>query len=268
MLQHRINRGFARAFRLDLSEAEKSPEEYASLSAFFVRGLREGTRSWPPDPIAPGSPADGVIGPLGRLEQGTALQAKGITYGVGELLGDPELPQFQSGLFLTIYLSPRHYHRVHAPCRAQLHTARVIPGLLLPVHPAVARLRKGLFTGNERLVTLMESNGVSLAVVAIGAFNVGSVSADFDPDWQTVPGRGVTNRAGGRVVVRSYIPARKLNPGDPLASFYLGSTVVLLIGEGRGGRAELHSGLQMGTEVRVGAPILAGLLGDSAEKAR
>jgi phosphatidylserine decarboxylase len=205
---------------------------------------------------------------LGRLEHGTALQAKGITYGVGELLGDPELPEFRSGSFLTIYLSPRHYHRVHAPCRARLHTARVIPGHLLPVHPGVAGLRKGLFTGNERLVTLMESNGVSLAVVAIGAFNVGSISADFDPDWQTVPGRGVTNRAGGRVVAKSYIPARKLNPGDPLASFYLGSTVVLLIGEGGGGRAELHSGLQMGSEIRVGAPILTGLLGDSAEKAR
>jgi phosphatidylserine decarboxylase len=262
VLQRRINRTFAWAFRLDLSEAEKRPEEYASLSAFFVRGLREGTRSWPTNPMAPGSPADGVLGPLGRLERGTALQAKGITYGVAELLGDSELPEFQSGLFLTIYLSPRHYHRVHTPCRVQLHTARVIPGRLLPVHPAATRLQKGLLTGNERLVTLMESNRVSLAVVAIGACNVGSISADFDPDWETVSGRGVTNRAGGRVVTRSYIPARMLNPGDPLASFYLGSTVVVLIGEGGGGRAELHSGLQVGREVRVGAPILAGLLGD------
>ena len=257
-LQGTINRGFARAFRVDMREADGSPGDYPSLSSFFVRRLIDGTRSWPVDPMSPGSPADGVLGPLGRLERGSAIQAKGITYRVSELLGNLEAQAFESGLFLTIYLSPRHYHRVHVPCRARLHTARAVSGRLLPVHPSVATIQEGLFTGNERLVMLMESSGASLAVVAIGACNVGSIGADFDPKWQCGQGLGVTNRRKRHVVARSYEPPIVLNRGDPLATFYLGSTVVVLVGGDQ--RAALHPELRVGSEVRLGMPILDGPL--------
>jgi len=241
-----------------MREADGSPGDYPSLSSFFVRRLIDGTRSWPADPMSPGSPADGVLGPLGRLERGSAIQAKGITYRVSELLCDLEEPAFESGLFLTIYLSPRHYHRVHVPCRARLHTARAVSGRLLPVHPSVAMIQEGLFTGNERLVMLMESSGASLAVVAIGACNVGSIGADFDPKWQCGQGIGVTNRRGRQVVARSYEPPIVLNRGDPLATFYLGSTVVVLVGGDQ--LASLHPELRVGSEVRLGMPILDGPL--------
>lgn len=258
-LQARINRGFARLFAVELSEAERPPEEYPSLSAFFVRRLRAGVRDWPSDPRILASPADGVLGRVGPLAQGVALQAKGISYDVSELLGNAqEASTFRSGLFLTIYLSPRHYHRVHAPCTARLHTARVVPGRLLPVNPAAVRLVPGLFPGNERLVTLMEANGVDLAVVAVGAYNVGCISADFDPNWGSGAIPGVTNR--GRSLdslSRFYDPPLALEPGDALMAFHLGSTVIVLVSPREGLPLRLHPTLREGSEVRLGNPLLA-----------
>ena len=266
-LQAPVNRGFARLFRVDLSEAEQPPEAYSSLSAFFVRRLREGVRKWPNDDRALGSPADGVLGRSGALTEGVALQAKGISYDVGELLGDPrDALSFQSGFFLTIYLSPRHYHRVHAPCAARFRRARAIRGRLLPVHPATVVRVPRLFVGNERLVALMETDTTELAVVAVGAFNVGSISPDFDPEWGETAARGpaketrtrgITNRGrGSDPGERSYDPPLSLSRGDPLMAFHLGSTVILLVSPKEGSSVSLHPDLQEGTEIRVGFPLL------------
>lgn len=259
VLQVRINRGFARVFTVDVSEAERRPEEYRSLSAFFVRRLRKGVRDWPPDHRVLASPADGVLGCVGPLAQGMALQAKGISYNVSELLGSAgEASGFRSGLFLTIYLSPRHYHRVHAPCAARLHTARVVPGRLLPVNPTAVGLVPGLFPGNERLVTLMEANGVDLAVVAVGAYNVGCISADFDPNWDSGALPGVTNRSQSLdSLARFYDPPLVLEAGDALMAFHLGSTVILLVSPRDGSLLTLHPALREGSEVRLGNPLLA-----------
>ncbi len=262
-LQVRINRGFARLFGVDLREAELPPEAYPSLSAFFVRRLREGVRHLPADGRILVSPADGVLGRFGVLREETALQAKGIPYLVSDLLGArSEAAPFHSGLFLTIYLSPRHYHRVHAPCAAHLHTARVVPGRLLPVNPAAVEFTPGLFPGNERLVTLLRAEGSALAVVAVGAFNVGSIRADFDPDFNPELDagglRGVTNRGGRHPVARFYDPPLALEAGAPLMTFHLGSTVLLMVSSKEAPLPPLHPALKEGSEVRLGEPLLVG----------
>src|SRR5690606_35637650 len=103
---------FARAVGIDVGEAELPLREYPSLNAFFVRRLSPETRRWPDDATVLASPVDGIVGRFGRIERGAALQAKGHEYDVAELLGDAEeAERFDGGTFLTIYLSPRHYHR-------------------------------------------------------------------------------------------------------------------------------------------------------------
>ena len=197
------------------------------------------------------SPADGVLGSLGRLTGGTALQAKGIRYSVADLLGASGPSPFESGIFFNIYLGPRHYHRVHAPCSATLQQVRTIPGRLLPVHPALAERIPGLFAENERVVLLMRAQDVRLAVVAVGATNVGSISLDFGASgpWSE-PTRTLTPRVADLEV--------HLAPGDPLVSFHLGSTVIVLVEDGaRGPRLRVAPELVEGGEIRVGAPLLA-----------
>jgi phosphatidylserine decarboxylase len=244
----------------DVSEAERPPEAYASVGEFFVRDLTPGLRRWPADPHQPGSPADGIVGAHGRIEEGTALQAKGIDYRIADLLGSAEAGErFTGGVFLTIYLAPRHYHRVHVPLTASLSWAHRIPGRLFPVNaPAVSSVRD-LLVRNERLVTVLEGELLEVAVVAVGALNVGSISADFEaaPGARQEASKGALGERSRAPVVRAYDPPLRLEAGDPLMTFHLGSTVVLLARGRSGHPADLHPDLRAGAEIRVGQPLLA-----------
>jgi phosphatidylserine decarboxylase len=245
---------FARAVGIDRAEAELPLREYGSLNHFFVRRLRPGLRPMPGDPRAVASPVDGVLGRSGRIERGLLLQAKGRSYTAAALLRDPqEAGRFEGGSFLTIYLSPRHYHRIHAPLGGALSKAAHLPGALLPVNaPAVAGVAD-LFPRNERLLCYLDGARGRCAVVAVGAYNVGRISAAFDPGWNAPEGETgwVTNR-GGVDEIRHYSPPRKVERGEEVMAFHLGSTVVLLF---EPGSFSLAAGMEPGREVRLGEEI-------------
>jgi phosphatidylserine decarboxylase len=240
---------FARAVGADLSEVERPLEDFETLNDFFVRTLKPGVRGWPADPDAVGSPVDGVIGAVGRIERGTALQAKGRRYPVGELLGNPEEGRaYEGGWFVTLYLSPRHYHRVHAPVRGTIAGARRVPGALFPVNaPSVAHIPE-LFARNERVSCVIDSPVGAAAVVAVGAYNVARISTAFDPAWGGARG-WVSNRKDDLPRERCYDPPVPVARGAELMAFHLGSTVVLLF---PAGTLELDPGCRPGEEVRLG----------------
>ena len=245
----------SRALRIDVSEAELPLDDYPSVNALFVRRLRPGARSWPETPDVAGSPVDGVVGRLGMIRSGKLLQAKGRWYSAADLLGDPgEASRFDGGMYLTIYLSPRHYHRIHAPCEGTIGHARYIPGALFPVNaPAVAHI-PDLFARNERLVCHIDGPLGRVAVVAVGAYNVGRISTAFDPVWCADPGetRWVTNRKPPAEELRRYDPPIPVAVGDEIMAFHLGSTVILLF---EPGRANLLPELRSGMEIRLGTPV-------------
>jgi len=123
-LRRTVLGAFARLVGIDVSEAEKNIESYTSINDFFVRRLRPGVRVWP-QTNAIASPVDGVIGQHGRISGGQLIQAKGRHYSAGALLDDASAAaRYEGGTFVTIYLSPRHYHRIHAPCRGSITEAR------------------------------------------------------------------------------------------------------------------------------------------------
>ena len=248
----------------DLAEAAEAPESFESVSSFFTRRLAPGVRSWPEDPAASASPVDGVVGAVGVVEDGRALQAKGYAYRLDELLGTSEAAEaFQDGRFVTLYLSPRHYHRVHAPVTGEVAWARAQPGGLLPVNDPAVRSVPDLFVRNERLVAGIlrppgaeRLGGGQVAVVAVGAFNVGRISSAFDPTWNGPPPVGVTNRKGRRKSEsRSYDPPIPVDRGDELMAFHLGSTVILLFADAEG---EVDPSVVPGAEIRLGQPLLRG----------
>ncbi len=268
-LRQRVLGAAAAVLRMDLSEAAEPLSSFGSLDDLFVRKLRPGARVWPSAEGVPGSPVDGVVGQVGEVRKGRALQAKGRWYSVAELLDDAALAaRFAHGTFVTLYLAPHHYHRIHAPVSGQVRQARHIPGRLLPVNaPAVAAIDR-LFPRNERLVTLIEPAGSgaeaaagggsgggsggampdggrgAVAVVAVGAFNVGRITADYD---ETL----VTNRTGARAETRLYEPPLAVTRGDGLMAFHLGSTVVLLFERG----VALQRDVAPGRDIRLGAPL-------------
>lgn len=246
---------FARSLGADLAEAELPLHEYESLNHFFTRKLRTGARSWPRDPSIVASPVDGSVGQVGRISGGRIVQAKGRLYSAAELLDDPdEAGRYEGGAFVTLYLSPRDYHRIHAPADGLVRQAAHVPGALLPVNAAAVAHVPDLFARNERLVCYLDGPLGRISVVAVGAYNVGRISAAFDPAWNETPGRGrgVTNRRGAVSSRRVYDPPVRISQGDELMTFHLGSTVVLLM---EAKPVMLLPGLGPGRTIRLGESI-------------
>jgi phosphatidylserine decarboxylase len=250
---------FARAVGIDLDEAELPLEEYPTLNAFFVRRLRPGARTWPTGGRVVASPVDGILGQLGTIHRGRLVQAKGRWYSAAELLGRAEdAERYQEGAFVTIYLSPRHYHRIHSPCGGEIPRARHVPGALLPVNEAAVAHIPDLFARNERLVCHLQWPLGSLAVVAVGAYNVGRITAAFDPAWnarhESGGGRPIsaTNRRHVPGVEHEYRPPVEVRMGDEIMTFHLGSTIVLLLDPAA---PPLRADLRPGAPIRLGEPL-------------
>jgi phosphatidylserine decarboxylase len=246
---------FARSVGIDVSEAEHPLGEYRSVNAFFVRRLKAGARTFPEDPRTLASPVDGVVGAFGAVESGRAIQAKGRDYSVADLLGDPAMAaRMEGGIFATVYLSPRHYHRIHTPLPGSIVEARHVPGRLFPVNRPAVQAVDRLFVVNERLVVTMDTEVGPVTVVAVGAYNVGRISAAFDPSWGGRDGASVTNRGTRPPAYRRYDPPKTVRPGAEIMAFHLGSTIVLLAGPG----SAFVDGLTSGGEIRAGAPVARG----------
>ena len=177
-LKDALIRHFARRFRVKLDEAQESdPRAYTDFNAFFTRALKPGAR-----PVAPGDwavccPVDGAVSQIGVADADTLLQAKGRSFSLTALLGgDPERARpFQGGVFATLYLSPRDYHRIHLPLAGRLREMVHIPGKLFSVSPLTTRIVPELFARNERVAALFDTPAGPMALVLVGAINVASI---------------------------------------------------------------------------------------------
>jgi phosphatidylserine decarboxylase len=243
-------RAFARAVGANLDEVELELGGYPSLGDFFARRLRHGARRVDTAPDAIISPCDGAVAARGVAVAGELVQAKGRLYQLAELVADADLAAaLTDGPYATIYLSPRDYHRVHAPCDAQILGYDYLPGALWPVNPRVAARRDGLLARNERVVFRMNAGALGhVALVMVGASGVGNIR--IAPELGAADAR---ERAGWRAAAeprRVELAGVTLKRGDELAAFQLGSTVVLLF---EPGKVELAG--DVGDTVRFGQRI-------------
>jgi phosphatidylserine decarboxylase len=243
--------GFLRLHAVNLEEAqEPDPDRYASFNDFFTRALRAGAR-----PVAAGerelaSPCDGTVSQRGAIDGERLLQArlaaKNRTYTLTELLGDAVAArEFVAGEFATIYLAPGNYHRVHVPFAGRLSSVGYIPGQLFSVNTTTTGLVPRLFARNERVVCRFDTAAGPLAVILVGALNVGSIA---------IVGLGDLTPRRGRRPQAFAVPAATCDfaRGAELGRFNMGSTVILLLPPGR---CEWASGFGPGATVRMGAAI-------------
>jgi phosphatidylserine decarboxylase len=237
---------FARAVGVDLTEVRDPLGSFASLQEFFTRALREGVRPVDPARDALVSPCDGAFGECGIVRGGQLFQLKGRPYGLRELLGSGEdAARFDGGQYATLYLSPRDYHRFHAPCAARVERVTYLPGTLWPVNRIGLEGVDGLFAQNERICAFMRAapGDAFLCLVAVGATLVGKVRVCFDALE--------TNLPGAREIRRSYPGGVALAKAEEWGRFEFGSTLVLLA---EPGRVLLEAPLP-GTPVRLGERI-------------
>ena len=237
---------YAKGFGVDLSEAQRPLGAYASFNDFFTRELRAGLRPIDADPSAVVSPVDGRVYASGTVEHGTILQVKGVPYAVADLLGSAvDAAPFEGGSFVTAYLSPKDYHRIHWPLDGYASHLRHLPGDLWPVNDGALAGVPRLFARNERVALLGRTRaGHPFALVPVGALNVGSIRLAFHPLR--------TNR-GGTAVPRTirFAPPIVAARGAEAARFAFGSAVVLLLSSAAGRLGEPLPG----TVVRLGTAI-------------
>ncbi len=236
-------RAFARAYGVDMAEAERSDlASYESFNDFFTRSLVPGARPVDADPAAVVSPADGAVSQTGLIERGELLQAKGVRYSFSALADVCAGPAYEGGAFATVYLSPSDYHRVHLPVAGRLTRTVAVPGKLFSVNAKTEAGVDGLFAVNERLVCEFETEVGTMLVVMVGALIVASIETVWDGPRSPYATRQVTRHD------------RTFEKGDEIGRFLLGSSVVMAFERGR---VEL-GGLAEGTVVRMGQAIGTG----------
>jgi len=172
---------FVDFYHVNLAEAEKSnAHDYVNFNEFFTRQLRQGTRVVDYSGDAVVSPVDGFVSKLGDIKAGTLLQAKNKTYTLTSLLTDHQMADFfKEGTFLTAYLSPADYHRVHMPFEGALEKMIYVPGTLFPVNEKSVLKNKNLFARNERVICVFETSLGKMCVIFVGALIVGSVETKW-----------------------------------------------------------------------------------------
>lgn len=241
---------FVRYFNVDLSEAEQTDyRQYACFHDFFTRALKPGARSIDSDPQTVVSPVDGQVSELGTLTEGRILQAKHRDYSVRALLGgDAALAaQFHRGHFMTAYLSPKDYHRVHMPIEGVLLSMQYVPGRLFSVNARSVQDIHHLFARNERVVCTFQTARGLMVLVLVGAMVVGSMHTAWH--GQVTPARHHCPQAW-TYADQSIVLAK----GEELGFFTLGSTVIVLFQENAVAWA---SNLQAESTLRLGQVISA-----------
>jgi phosphatidylserine decarboxylase len=207
---------------LNEAELDRPLAEFRSLNELFTRGLRAGCRPIPDSGTQLLCPCDSTIQEIGKFRENTLLTVKGIEYSLESLLPDMSTAKFRNGAFAIFFLSPGDCHRVFAPAAGALHEIRHVPGRRLPVHPPYQRQEFPVFTLNERVILSLETTVGECVLVLVAGWGVGNITHPFDIDLS--PGRR-------RIARRQLIPPRRVRGGEWIATFELGSTVILITEE-------------------------------------
>lgn len=240
---------FIRCYKIDLKDAVITDiSQYKTFNEFFTRSLKTTARPLVSDAKALAEPVDGTISELGDIYKDAVLQAKGHYYSLEALLGGDAkaYASFENGSFVTVYLSPKDYHRVHMPFDGKLEKMVFVPGDLFSVNPLTARSVDNLFARNERVVCFFKNEKIGrFAVVMVGATIVASI--------ETVFAGVVAPSAKREKHVYSYEKDNiVLKKGDELGRFLLGSTVVCVFPKNK---VEFAKGLKNGTPVKMGTRL-------------
>ena len=237
-----VIQAYVQWFGVDLVDADEPARGFRTFNDFFTRRLKPAARVVSPSARVV-SPVDGTLLQWGEIGDGALRQIKDRSYSVRELLGsDDDAVAYRDGAYVTLYLSPRDYHRVHSPVDGLITGYRYIPGRLFPVNQFGVSHVPDLFSRNERLVIFFETGFGKLALVMVGATIVGRITVAFSD---------VQSNRGSPPHESSFAEALPVNRGDEVGAFNLGSTVVLLFQ----GLQLTESHFRQGAVVRVGQVV-------------
>jgi phosphatidylserine decarboxylase len=229
-------------YKINMSEAKHSePEYFETFNDFFTRELKADARSIVEGENNLATPVDGKVSQQGNIKEGRIFQAKGHDFSLRELLGgrDDVAAPFDEGIFSTVYLAPKDYHRIHMPITGKLEQMIFIPGDLFSVNPLTAENVPNLFARNERAVAIFSTAIGPMAMVLVGA----TIVASIETVWEgTLKGKEIKYWDYSDQDIT-------LEKGDEMGRFKLGSTIVALFAKGS---IDFAEELEAGSVTRLG----------------
>lgn len=234
---------FVKHYQVNTKEMMGKIKDYKTFNAFFSRPLIPSARPINYNADAVTYPVDGKISQFGKIEDKFLFQAKNHYYTTEVLLADAkEAAAFQNGDFITIYLSPKDYHRVHSPFDGTLDKMIHVPGDLFSVNPFNAKHIPELFARNERVVCYFNTSIGRMAVVFVGATIVRSIATA----WAGT----VAPNKNKDISIYEYA-ARNLSfpKGSEIGKFFMGSTVICLFEKDK---IDFNKDMQSGQPTRMG----------------
>ncbi len=202
-------------YNVDVSDFTKAIDEFTNFQDFFTREVKN--RKIDNSRVV--SPVDGTIVDFGKINN--EIKVKNFSYYLDAFLCSKDLSRiFKDGYFLTIYLSPKDYHRIHSPIDGKIISWIGKPGRLKTVNPK--KSNNYILSTNERIVTLIDNPDLGkLALIKVGALNVGSIYLNY-----------LKLKLGNNLFRNPYpIKPTKVdigvNKAEEIARFNFGSTVVI-----------------------------------------
>jgi phosphatidylserine decarboxylase len=228
---------------LDLNDARETA--FKSMHACFTRQLKDGARPVDFDQDYLTCPCDALVGAHGQVDDTTLIQAKGQTYTLAELLGDPSLVEtYRRGCYVTLRLTSAMYHRFHAPYACRIRHITYISGDTWNVNPATLKRVAKLFCKNERALVRAELAGNTdvITLVPVAAVLVASIRLNFLDVPLCLQYRGPNEIDCDQ----------SFNKGEEMGWFEHGSTIIVLAPQGY----VLREGIVEGSLIRMGQALM------------
>ena len=237
-------------YRPSLEESEISEiKEFPTYNSFFTRKLKKEARPIEKSKLSIVSPVDGIIIDHGFIENDMLIQAKKHHYSVEDLLGEKVAKKSNSKqYFITIYLAPTDYHRIHCPYEGYISSTKHMGKLLFSVNTKAQDNIPNLYIKNERTVMKVKNNLISYSLVSVGASIVGSIVPFWSNDASKSRKDLITEWNKG--------PEEKMKEvlkGQEIAHFKMGSTVILILNDSS--KLDLHS-LTTNKTVKFGTKLI------------
>jgi phosphatidylserine decarboxylase len=229
---------------LNEEEAELPLSDYPSLNAVFTRGIKPAYRPIPAGTPQFLSPCDGTVQDVGRVEGGKILTVKGIEYTLSSLMATRDVRSFEGGHYAIIFLSPIDCHRVFSPQDGTLEGVTHVPGYRLLVHPPYQRPEYPVYTLNERMVFRFSTTFGPAALIMVAGWGVGNITLPRAPEFRP---------RSTEALSRTWSPPLAVKRGDWIATFELGSTVVLVTPPAAGSAALVSPN----QKVLYGQPVIS-----------
>ena len=241
VIKNHLIRQFIKFYRVDMTSAvRQEPEQFENFQDFFTRELKSAARPIQGDARSIISPVDGTVAISGTYTNNTLIQFKRTATNLFNLTRSKRIGE--SGQYVIIYLSPKDYHRVHSPAQAELVAVSRLGGTRHSVNPSNHKNIDGLYERNTRVNCHLRLSNGEMLMSMVGAMIVSSVQTQWDdlnPPTQ--------------VVLAKDIPPRSFQPGEEMARFCLGSTVILAVPDGIGELQPLETGQSLKLGESIGA---------------